>query len=224
VAVDARGVDPVTVAAGPWPQLYSTALSGAACVMEGIRDEPHPLPVLAWADDADPSDEVVLRQCTDPTLDVGCGPGRLAHALALRGLRVLGVDVVPEAVRRTRARGVAALQRDVFDALPGEGRWGCVLLADGNIGIGGDPHALLRRSAGLLAPGGRVVVDLAPFGQGLVTRVVRVEADGWRSEGFRWSLVGADVIAELAVSAGLRPQTVHEHQGRWFAVLTKDRR
>jgi SAM-dependent methyltransferase len=214
----------MTVAAEPWPQLYSSALSGAACVMEGIRDEPHPLPVLAWADDADPSDEVVLSHCTDPTLDIGCGPGRLASALALRGLRVLGIDVVAEAVRRTRARGVAALQRDVFEALPGEGRWGCVLLADGNIGIGGDPLVLLRRVTGLLAPGGRAVVDLAPFGEGLVTRAVRVESAGWRSETFRWSLVGADVVPELALAAGLRPRSVQEHQGRWFAVLTKDRR
>ena len=31
------------------------------------------------------------------------------------------------------------LRRDLFAPLPGEGRWHHVLLADGNIGIGGDP-------------------------------------------------------------------------------------
>ena len=192
--------------------------------MLGIHDQPHLLPVEAWVDEADSSDEALLRHCTDPTLDVGCGPGRMAQALVLRGLRVLGVDVVPEAVQQTRARGVAALRRDVFQTLPGEGRWACVLLADGNIGIGGDPMALLRRVRGLLRPGGRAVVDLAPFGEGLVIRVVRVESDGWRSDGFRWALVGADVIEELALAAGLRAESVHEHRGRWHAVLTKDRR
>ena len=192
--------------------------------MLGIHDQPHLLPVEAWVDEADSSDEALLRHCTDPTLDVGCGPGRMAQALVLRGLRVLGVDVVPEAVQQTRARGVAALRRDVFQTLPGEGRWACVLLADGNIGIGGDPVALLRRVTGLLRPGGRAVVDLAPFGEGLVVRVVRVESDGWQSGGFRWALVGADVIEELALSAGLRAESVHEHRGRWHAVLTKDRR
>ena len=39
--------------------------------------------------------------------------------------------------------GGPALRRSVFDPLPGEGRWGTALLLDGNIGIGGDPRALL---------------------------------------------------------------------------------
>ena len=214
----------MSVADVSWAQVYDSASTGAPCVMRGIREKPHLLPVEAWAHDADSSDEALLRHCTDPTLDVGCGPGRMTQSLALRGLRVLGVDVVPEAVRQTLARGVAALCRDVFQTLPGEGRWACVLLADGNIGIGGDPVALLRRVTGLLRPGGRAVVDLAPFGEGLVVRVVRVESDGWQSDGFRWALVGADVIEELALAAGLRAESVHEHRGRWHAVLTKDRR
>ena len=216
--------DPVSVAGASWAQVWSIASTGAPCVMLGIRDEPHPLPVEAWGEEADSSDNALLRHCTDPTLDVGCGPGRMAQALALRGLRVLGVDVVPEAVRQTRARGVAALRRDVFQALPGEGRWACVLLADGNIGIGGDPLGLLRRVTELLRPGGRVVVDLAPYGEGLVVRFVRVESNGRQSDGFRWALVGADVIGDLAIGAGLRAASVHEHRGRWHAVLTKDRR
>ena len=55
--------------------------------------------------------------------------------------------------------------RDVFGPLPGEGRWDTALLADGNIGIGGDPVALLARVRELLAPEGRVVVDLAAPGR-----------------------------------------------------------
>ena len=206
----------------PWPEVYTSALGGDPCLVHGFPDRARPVPVRAWAEDADDSDEVLLQYCTDPTLDVGCGPGRMAHALALRGLHVLGVDVVPEAVRRARARGVAALQRDLFTALPGEGRWSCVLLADGNIGIGGDPAALLCRANALLAPGGRVVIDLAPPGMGLVTRVVRLECSGRRSETFRWSVVGADVIWTLALAADLLVHTVDQHQGRWFAVLIKD--
>jgi hypothetical protein len=58
---------------------------------------------------------------------------------------VLGVDVSPAAVARAKGAGGAVLRRSVFDRLPAEGRWGTALLADGNIGIGGDPHALLRR-------------------------------------------------------------------------------
>ncbi len=52
----------------------------------------------------------------------------------------------------------------MFAPLPGEGRWGTALLADGNIGIGGDPVALLRRLREVLDPRGRIVVELAAPG------------------------------------------------------------
>ena len=51
------------------------------------------------------------------------------------------------------------VRRDLFGPLPGEGTWAHVLLADGNIGIGGDPLRLLRRAARLLRPGGTVLVE-----------------------------------------------------------------
>ncbi len=73
------------------------------------------------------------------------------------------MDVSPEAVDRTIRAGGAALCRSVFDPLPKEGEWGTVLLMDGNIGIGGDPAALLRRTAELAAPGGLLVVETAAY-------------------------------------------------------------
>jgi SAM-dependent methyltransferase len=39
-----------------------------------------------------------------PVLDVGCGSGDLAIALALRGLQVLGIDVVDAAIGQARAK------------------------------------------------------------------------------------------------------------------------
>ena len=107
-----------------------------------------------WVLDLRPGDESLLARCTGSTLDVGCGPGRLCAALARRGRTVLGVDVSAEAVRQARRRGAPAMRGDVFAALPGEGRWNHVLLADGNIGIGGDPCALLARCVSLMAADG----------------------------------------------------------------------
>ena len=97
-----------------------------------------------WNRPADDHEHEVLARCVGPTLDVGCGPGRLTAALAERGQVALGIDVVGDAVGQTLQRGGSALRRSVFDPVPGEGRWRTVLLADGNVGIGGDPVALLR--------------------------------------------------------------------------------
>jgi SAM-dependent methyltransferase len=51
-----------------------------------------------------------------PVLDVGCGSGDLAIALAERGCRVVGVDFVAAAIDQAREK-VSALPRDVADRL-----------------------------------------------------------------------------------------------------------
>lgn len=198
--------------------VYSHALRGHPCTIWDDLDE-QPLPVHTWLGGADAADLAVLAHCDGPTLDVGCGPGRMGEALAALGHAVLGVDVVPEAVRRTRGRGVPALLRSVFDPLPGEGRWATALLADGNIGIGGDPVALLQRVRGLIAPDGRVVVDLAPHGTGVRIRHVRLETAHGRSRRFPWTIVGADAVQALAHAAGLGRATVHRYGDRTWAVI-----
>ena len=121
-----------------------------------------PLAVQRWHDDADTDDGWLLARCSGPTLDLGCGPGRLVVALTDRGVPALGVDVSVQAVERCLERGAAVLHRDAFERLPGEGRWQHVVLADGNIGIGGDPVTLLRRCRDLLADGGTILLELEP--------------------------------------------------------------
>jgi SAM-dependent methyltransferase len=200
---------------------FAAAMRGEPCTVHGFEERPRQLPMRRWAAPADASDAVVLAHCDGPVIDIGCGPGRMSEHLVTQGVEVLGIDVVPEAVVATRARGASALHRDVFDRLPGEGAWVCALLADGNIGIGGDPVQLLLRVADLLAPGGWVVADLAPHGSGLDTRTIELECGGQRSGPFQWSVLGADSIGEVAESAGLHLDALHEHDGRWFAVLVK---
>lgn len=206
---------------GSYAAVFASALRGDPCEVVGLAAEPHLLPVPEWTRPVDAGDLALLAHCRGETLDIGCGPGRMTRALAERGHAVLGIDLVPEAVRMTRRRGGLAIVRDVFDAVPGEGRWHTALLADGNIGIGGDPRLLLARARALLAPGGRVVVDLAAPGVGVRTRTVRLQTAALRCRPFRWSVVGADAIGALAVAAGLSVDRVHEHAGRWLAVLEK---
>jgi SAM-dependent methyltransferase len=203
--------------------VFASALRGHACTVWEADRAPRRLPVDAWRRDADEGDRVLLEHCSGPTLDIGCGPGRLTEALARRGHAVLGIDVVGEAVRQSRDRGAPALVRDVFGPLPGEGRWETALLADGNIGIGGDPVALLSRVAELIAPQGRAVVDVARHGTGIRTRHVRIETVHGRSRSFPWTVVGADAIEAVAAAAGLRRTTAYHSGERCFAVLARGR-
>ncbi|TIC85748.1 class I SAM-dependent methyltransferase [Nocardioides sp. GY 10127] len=179
------------------------------------------LPVDSWSGEARPEDEGLLAACSGATIDLGCGPGRLAAALHRRGHRTLGVDVVEECVARTRARGVHAVHCSLFDPVPEEGRWSTALLADGNVGIGGDPVALLRRAAQVLAPGGRVVAELAGPGVPFSAGWMSIEVDGARCRPFRWAVVGVDDVHRLADLAGLAVRTVEPFGSRWLAVLDR---
>jgi SAM-dependent methyltransferase len=203
----------------PVATVFASALEGAPCLLVDADGAEGLLPTEIWMRQADRSDEVLLRLCRGATLDIGCGPGRMAQALALRGQVVLGIDLVPEAVRLSLDRGVSTLQRDVFEPVPGEGRWDTALLADGNIGIGGDPVALLSRVRELIAPDGRVVVELAPPGTGVRTRHVSLETGLGRSRPFPWTEVGTDAVPAVAEAAGLRSRGGLRFGARYAAVL-----
>jgi SAM-dependent methyltransferase len=204
-------------------EVFSSALRGEPCHVVGSAGAAQQLPVAAWRRRADLSDIAVLACCTGPTLDIGCGPGRMTQHLAELGHATLGIDVVPEAVFQTRERGVAAMLRDVFEPLPGEGRWASALLADGNIGIGGDPRRLLLRVGELLKPGGRVVVDLEPPGTGFETRTLRLSTPSYTCRPFPWAVVGADAIGLISAGTGLSVGSLNQYGDRWFAVLKKAR-
>lgn len=180
------------------------------------------LPVGAWRGPLDDADRSLLARCGGPTLDVGCGPGRLAAALAARGVPALGIDVAPAAVAMTRRLGGAALRRDVFERVPAEGRWHSLLLADGNVGIGGDPVALLRRADSLICATGRLLVEVDGPGAPTGPMQVRIAGgSGAVSEPFGWAQVGVDGLPELADRVGLTVAEKWPVGGRHFAALVR---
>ncbi len=201
--------------------VFACALRGSPTVVVGLGDEPRALPMDLWTRGADDLDRAMVGLCVGPTLDIGCGPGRMTEALGAAGHIALGIDVVEAAVSLTCARGASAVRRDVFGRVPGEGRWHTALLADGNIGIGGNPVALLQRVRALLAPGGRVVVEVAPPGVGLVEAWAVLETADRRSRPFRWATLGVDHVARTAAAAGFGVRAVHRLGDRWAAILAE---
>ncbi|MGA5036663.1 class I SAM-dependent methyltransferase [Streptomyces capoamus] len=180
-----------------------------------------PLEVERWCARADPVDRAVLDRCEGAVLDVGCGPGRLVAELAFRGRTVLGIDVSEAAVEHTVRLGGQALRRSVFEPLPGEGRWGTVLLMDGNIGIGGDPRALLDRVARLLCPGGLLIAETAPVDVDERSEVRVVAGTGAGTDGgvFPWARLGTPALLRYAGRAGWRAVGQWTAGGRRFAAL-----
>ncbi|TDB71672.1 bifunctional 2-polyprenyl-6-hydroxyphenol methylase/3-demethylubiquinol 3-O-methyltransferase UbiG [Micromonospora sp. KC723] len=183
---------------------------------DGVRRR---LAVDRWHGPAEPATGPVVARCAGPTLDLGCGPGRLTVALTRAGLTALGVDVSARAVALTRARGAVAVRADLFDRLPAEGRWAHVVLLDGNIGIGGDPVALLSRCRSLLGPAGTVLVELDPPGAGSWQGLAHVVSGRDRGPVFRWARLDAGAVHDTATRAGLAVREVFRAGRRWFAGL-----
>jgi len=78
-------------------------------------------------------------------LDVGCGPGRHAHALAERGISVHGVDISADFIELANAAGVAnaTFERRDARALTFDGEFDAAIsLCQGAFGLTGDPASV----------------------------------------------------------------------------------
>ncbi len=225
-----------TVAAGrsaasfvsPAPvDLYGAALAAAARgreVRHRVRTSDGavlPFDVARWLGATTAADGRALAGARGPVLDIGCGPGRHLLALMAAGTVALGIDVAPAAVALARRRGARAVRGCVFGPVPRAGAYATALLLDGNIGIGGDPCALLTRVRQLLLPGGTVVAELERPGTGLRRHELRlIGPDATESAPFPWARVGADAVAAVAAVAGFAAGEPWRDESRWFVRLS----
>lgn len=203
--------------------LYEDALRGApegggalhAVAEDGSRRR---LPLGRWLGTPDAAEDALLARATGPVLDIGCGAGRHVVALGRRGVRAVGVELLPVATAIARERGAEVIQGSAFEH-PTTSGWRTILLLDGNIGIGGDAVGLLHRAAELLVPGGAVLAELeAPAGAPRAQRV-RLEGPRLTSHWLPWHFVGYDEIDGLAAAAGFTVADRWRAGDRWFAQL-----
>jgi SAM-dependent methyltransferase len=198
---------------------------------DDIRSAPevraHVLEVVDWFSAVVPTGGAVI--------DVGCGPGHHAIALAERGFAVTAVDFSPGMLARARTKArekslsISFRQADLNEALPFAPETFDGALCVGVLQVIRNPAGSLERVRDLLRPGGRVLVEMSlpgPFvplaarpghlTDSLITRVKHVAA---RVPGVlrRYE---PEELGRVLGAAGLSPVEVRTY-GRTYSVLAR---
>ncbi|MFJ8625342.1 class I SAM-dependent methyltransferase [Kitasatospora sp. NPDC093550] len=160
-------------------------------------------------------------------LDVGCGTGSLSALLAADGHRVTGVDLAPRMVARARAKLAAAGLPGRFlvgdaAAPPVPGERFDVLLSRHLVWTLPDPERALRTWAGLLRPGGRLVLVEGRWreaGRAVVPYAAGAERLPWGGG------VGAEELAEAVrpLVSELRVEPLDGEAGLWGGPVEDER-
>lgn len=126
-------------------------------------------------------------------VDLGCGPGNLFAALGGQPADIIGVDISPGALRRSRQLGYLALLADAHH-LPLRSQIADVVVANALLHHCDHVARVLAEAARLVKPGGLLITDLDPQRSAW-------ERQGWGLwvEQLRWPRLGwGDAPEEMA--------------------------
>ena len=179
------------------------------------------------------------------TLDVGCGAGRVALYLQEKGLRVVGIDNSPLAIRTCRERGVmdARLLSITQASVTKLGLFGSIVMMGNNFGLFGRVERarwLLRRFYRLTTARARILAETTdPYGtndaihlayqepsraRGLMsghTRL-RVRYRNLKGPWFDYLFVSRDEMREIAAETGwVVRDFIDSRRGEYVGIIEK---
>ncbi len=127
-----------------------------------------PRTYLSKYNDWSPHEKEVMRYVSGRVLDLGCGGGRHSLHLQEKGLRVLGVDTSPPAIRVCRLRGLKnARVMSITQLGPRLGKFDTILMLGNGFGLFGDPsraRTFLRKFLKITNPRAKIIAEsLDPY-------------------------------------------------------------
>src|ERR1700686_2088620 len=124
--------------------------------------------------------DAVLSRSPRTVLDIGCGEGWLARALAEHGIQPIGVDVVPALIERARSAGGGEFSVASYESIAAGELDVTVDVAVANFSLIGKEsvEGVINRAPSLLNDGGSLIIQtlhpVASWGD-------RSSSDGWRT-------------------------------------------
>lgn len=138
----------------------------------------------------------------EEALDLACGPGIVAQALAARGAVVTGIDLTPGMLREAQGTGARLLRADAL-RLPFKDASFDLVLCRNSFHHFPDPAAVFHEAARVLHPGGRLAYEDMAAAEDLRDRDLQETIERLRDRAHGRTLPPGEVRALLAAS-GLR--------------------
>ena len=177
--------------------------------------------------------DAVLSRSPGTALDIGCGEGWLVRALEERGIRTIGVDVVPDLIDRAARAGGGEFRVASYEAIAAGALDLRVDVVVANFSLIGKEsvESLLAHATRLLTPGGTLIVQtLHP----VVATGDLPYQDGWRegswagfssefSDPAPWYFRTTESWVGLIATSGLRlielREPLHPISGRPASII-----